>query len=83
MSETPMTMTTSRRVASSPASASAAPAPSQAEAVAVCPFDGESCLSKTSANKIAEKKSLNRVKNLRNRYSLVQIHINYSAEKTN
>lgn len=52
-----MTMTTSRRVASSPASASATPAPSQAEAevVAVCPFDGESCLSKTSANKIAEK----------------------------
>lgn len=82
-----MTMTKSRRVASSPASASAAatPAPSQAqtEAVAVCPFDGESCLSKTSANKIAEKKSLNRVKNLRNRYNLVQIHINYSAEKTN
>lgn len=52
-----MTMTTSRRVASSPASASATPAPSQAEAeaVAVCPFDGESCLSKTSAIKIAEK----------------------------
>lgn len=80
-----MTMTTSRRVASSLASASATPAPSQAqaEAVAVCPFDGESCLGKTSANKIAEKKSLNRVKNLRNRYNLVQIHINYSAEKTN
>lgn len=48
-----------RRVASSPASASATPAPSQAqaEAVAVCPFDGESCLGKTSANKIAAKKN--------------------------